>query len=283
MATDLSWTRIEVEATVADYLHMLVLELSGQTYNKAAHRRALVTKLNNRTEGSIELKHQNISAVLASLGFPWVTGYKPRSHYQALLRVVIEEQLAGNSLVDDAALNATSSPAAPPLLEDFRGVLVQAPKLTALAQESKPPQYYSSVPHKRDYLEREARNISLGRAGEEFVMNFEHHRLRELGQKKLADKVEHVSVKKGDGLGYDILSFEPDGKERFIEVKTTSFAKETPFFISRGEIQFAKDHDEQFHLYRLYEFRKSPKIFELVGPVDKHCLVNPISFVCEFS
>ncbi|MFZ5503527.1 MAG: DUF3883 domain-containing protein [Pseudomonadota bacterium] len=283
MATDTSWSRIEVEATVADYLHMLVLEYSGQAYNKTAHRRALQSKLNGRTEGAIELKHQNISAVLHALGFHWIPGYKPRGHYQALLREVVEEQLANNKLVDEAAQNAAASPAAVPLLENFRSVLVEPPKLVSAAKEPSPPSYYSSVAQKRDYLEREARNISLGKAGEEFVLNYEHFRLYELGQKKLADKVDHVSISKGDGLGYDILSFEPDGRERFIEVKTTAFAKETPFFISRGEIQFANDHKEQFHLYRLYEFRKSPKLFDLVGSVEKHCAVNPISFICEFS
>lgn len=283
MATDTSWSRIEVEATVADYLHMLVLEYSGQAYNKTAHRRALQSKLNGRTEGAIELKHQNISAVLHALGFHWIPGYKPRGHYQALLREVVEEQLANNKLVDEAAQNAAASPAAVPLLENFRSVLVEPPKLVSAAKEPIPPSYYSSVAQKRDYLEREARNISLGKAGEEFVLNYEHFRLYELGQKKLADKVDHVSISKGDGLGYDILSFEPDGRERFIEVKTTAFAKETPFFISRGEIQFANDHKEQFHLYRLYEFRKSPKLFDLVGSVEKHCAVNPISFICEFS
>ena len=38
----MGWSRIEVEATVADYFHMLVMELSGQSYNKTAHRRALL-------------------------------------------------------------------------------------------------------------------------------------------------------------------------------------------------------------------------------------------------
>ena len=283
MATETSWSRIEVEATVADYLHMLVLEYSGQAYNKAAHRRALQSKLNGRTEGAIELKHQNISAVLHTLGFHWIPGYKPRAHYQALLREVVEEQLASNKLIDEAAQNAASSPAAAPLLDDFHHVLVEPPKFVTEAREPNPPSYHFPTPQKRDYLEREARNISLGRAGEEFVLNFEHFRLYELGQKKLADKVDHVSVSRGDGLGFDILSFDTDGRERFIEVKTTAFAKETPFFISRGEIQFANNHEKQFHLYRLYEFRKAPKLFDLVGSVEKHCAVNPISYICEFS
>lgn len=283
MATDTSWSKIEVEATVADYLHMLVLEYSGQAYNKASHRRSLQSKLNGRTEGAIELKHQNISAILLALGVHWIPGYKPRGHYQALLRKVVEEQLAINKLLDEAAQNAAALPAAVPLLDDFSKVLVEPPKLATEAREPNPPDYYSASPLKRDYLEREARNISLGKAGEEFVLNFEHFRLYELGQKKLAEMVEHASITRGDGLGYDIRSFEPDGRERYIEVKTTSFAKETPFFISRGEIQFAKDHEAQFHLYRLYEFRKSPKLFDLVGSVEKHCAVNPVSYICEFS
>jgi len=283
MADDKDWTRIEVEATVADYLHMLVLELSGQSYNKSAHRRALLSKLSNRSDAAVELKHQNISAILRDMGFPWIAGYKPRGHFQALLRTVVEAQLTENKLVDEAALTATSSPAAAPLLDDLSHVLVEAPKVATAAKEHVPRPYCSSAPKKRDYLEREARNISLGKAGEEFVLSFEQFRLYKLGQKKLADKVEHVSVSRGDGMGYDILSFEPDGREKYIEVKTTSFGKETPFFISRGEIQFAEDHAEQFHLYRLFEFRKAPKLFDLSGPVKSHCFVNPISFVCEFS
>lgn len=282
MAAYEDWSRIEVEAIVAAYRHMLTLQLSGQSYNKSAFRRALLPKLNNRSEKAIENKHQNISAILKSLDFPWIPGYKPFGHFQKLLYEVVESQFANDKQFDEIALTATSLPATSPLIEDFSNVLVAPPQLVTKAKETSPFPYCPS-PIKRDYLQREARNISLGKAGEEFVLNFEHFRLHKLGHKKLADKVDHVSVSKGDGLGYDILSFEPDGRERYIEVKTTAFAKETPFFISRGEIQFAKNYEDQFHLYRLYEFRKSPKLFDLVGPVEKHCLVNAISFVCEFS
>ncbi len=258
-----------------------MLELSGQSYNKSAYRRALLPKLNNRAEKAIENKHQNISAILKSLGSPWIPGYKPYGHFQKLLFEVVEDQFANDKLFDEMALTATSLPATTPLIEDFSNVLVKPPEFVLKAKEANPPPYYSS-PKKRDYLEREARNISLGKAGEEFVLNFEHFRLYKLGHKKLADKIEHVSVKEGDGLGYDIRSFDANGRDRYIEVKTTTFAKETPFFISRGEIQFATNHEEQFHLYRLYDFRKSPKLFDLIGPVEKHCIVNAISFVCEF-
>ncbi len=278
----MAWDQIEVEATVADYLHMLLLELSGQTYNKTAHRRGLLAKLDNRTDGAIEFKHQNISAILISLGYPYITGYKPRGNYQQLLREVVEDRLAKDQLLDNAALAASSAPATTPLFEDFSKLIVDAPKLVRAAKESS-PDYRLPVPQKRDYLEREAKNAALGYAGEKFVLNFEHFRLHNLGHKTLADKVEHVAKTKGDGLGYDILSFDPSGREKFIEVKTTAFGKETPFFVSRGEVRFAQEHTEKFHLYRLFEFRKNPKMFELQGPVERHCLMNPVSYICEFS
>lgn len=279
----MDWNRTEVEATVADYLHMLLLELSGQAYNKAAHRRGLLAKLNSRSDGAVEFKHRNISAILIELGFPYITGYKPSGNYQHLLRAVVEERLDQDHMLDNAALAASSASAVTPLLENFGKLLVSAPKLANIARETNNNKYRLPIPQKRDYLEREARNIALGCAGEELVMHFEHFRLHNLGYKKLADKVEHVAKAKGDGLGFDILSFESSGRERFIEVKTTAFGKETPFFISRGEVKFAQENANEFHLYRLFEFKNRPKMFDLPGAVENHCLMKPISYICEFT
>ncbi len=278
----MGWDIAEVEATVADYFHMLILELSGQSYNKSAHRRTLLGKLNNRSEGAIELKRSNISAILIELGCPYISAYKPRSNYQLLLRKVVEERIASDPLLDAAALTASTTPAVVPLIEDFSELLVDAPKLSQSVRKPRRNEY-TAIPHKRDYLEREARNISLGNAGEEFVVNFEHFRLHSLGFKKLAGKVEHVAKTKGDGLGFDILSFETSGRERFIEVKTTAFGKETPFYVSRGELKFAQQHTKEFHLYRLFDFRKDPRMFDLPGAVEQHCTMNPVSYICEFS
>ena len=113
-------------------------------------------------------------------------------------------------------------------------------------------------------------------------MQFEHWRLNALGAHKLADKVDHVSKSKGDGLGYDVLSFDADGKERFIEVKTTTFGQATPFFVSRGELALSKGAHEQFHLYRLFEFRKAPRLFDLKGSLDQHCVLNPVTYQASF-
>lgn len=71
------WSHEEVEATVSDYLEMLAMELRGEPSNKAAHNRNLQKLLSNSTKAAIELKHQNISAVLIDLGYPYIDGYKP--------------------------------------------------------------------------------------------------------------------------------------------------------------------------------------------------------------
>lgn len=276
----MDWSHEEVEAIVADYLQMLTLELAGQAYSKTEHRRRLQSKLNGRSDASIEFKHCNISAAMLDLGFPAIPGYKPRANYQQLLLTVAESQIRGKDTLDQVALAAVQQPAITPLQTDFTKVKSEAPKRQHKIGEPMNPMLFRGV--KRDYLEREARNHSLGLAGEEFVLQYEHWRLVELGQKRLADKVEHVSKSQGDGLGYDVRSFDANGKDRFIEVKTTTFGRDTPFFVSRGELALSNGAKDQFHLYRLFEFRKAPRIFDLPGALNQHCLLDPVTYRATF-
>lgn len=277
----MDWSREEVEAIVADYLHMLTLELAGQAFSKTQHRRRLQTLLNDRAEASIEFKHGNISAVLRDLGFPSIRGYKPRSNYQALLAEIVADQIKDKGSLDRAALAAVEQPAIAPSILNFEKVKANAPKREIRVAE--PNVAYRFRAMKRDYLEREAVNRSLGLAGEEFVVLFEHWRLAALGKQRLADQVQHVSQTQGDGLGYDVLSFDVDGRERLIEVKTTTFGKDTPFFVSRGELALSREAKDQFHLYRLFEFRKEPRLFDLPGQLDQHCVLDPVSYRASFS
>lgn len=274
------WSAKEVDAIVSDYLHMLSLELAGQLYNKTLHREALKALLSNRTDGSIEFKHCNISAALIDMGFPSIRGYKPRSNYQALLLDVLRNHLQASKTLDHLALAAVEQPAVLPSAAVFDRIKSEPPTFQSVVREE--PAYTSRSAFKRDYLAREAANSSLGAAGEELILNYEHWRLNALGLPRLADRVEHVAKTKGDGLGYDVLSFEPDGKEMFIEVKTTSFAKETPFYVSRGELMLSRAAQDQFHLYRLYHFRQEPKLFQLSGQLDVHCLLDPVTYRASF-
>lgn len=276
----MDWSHEEVEAIVADYLHMLALELAGQSYNKTQHRRRLQSLLNQRSNGSIEFKHGNISAVMVNLGVPYIRGYQPRGNYQALLETVVEEQLRLKPMLDQAALAAVQQPAIAPVQTDFSNILTDAPTRQHSAAETSATPYFKPV--KRDYLEREAQNQSLGLAGEQFTLNYEHWRLVQAGQRLLADRVEHVSKTQGDGLGYDILSFDANGRERFIEVKTTSFGRETPFFVTNGELKRSNAAQDQFHLYRLFEFRKAPRLFDMQGAIEQHCRLDPVTYRASF-
>ena len=85
------WTLKEDEYIIADYLQMLLSELHGHSINKTEHRKQLSPRLDDRSRGSIEFKHQNISAVMIDLGLPYISGYKPRGNYQQLLKKITEK------------------------------------------------------------------------------------------------------------------------------------------------------------------------------------------------
>lgn len=276
MADD--WSREEVEAAVSDYFDMLAKELAGVSYNKAEHNRRLQNILSRRSKGSIEFKHQNITAVLIELGFANIPGYKPRFNYQELLRVVVEDRLAGAKQLQEAANSAVEKPAdAPPVVEDILSILVPPPIRDDKPESLREKPLFKRKLLPRNYLEVEARNRSLGRAGEEFILRFEHERLWRANKKTLANRIEHVANTQ-DNLGFDIKSFEIDGRERLIKVKTTRFGAWTPFFASRNEVDVSESRNEHYQLYRLFSFTRQPKLFTLGGSLGRTCELNAIQF-----
>ena len=282
MATGSNWSREEVEACVADYLRMLTLELNGQRYSKTAHANALMRLLNGRSRASVEFKHANISAVMLELGYPYIEGYKPRANYQAMLLEVVEEQLTQSPDIHTAAEAAVVRPATRVEVQDHLAIWVPKPQVTRLRQGS--PDYKPSFsPAKRDYLAQEARNRSLGQAGELFAAEIEARRLHDLGKKKLADRVEHVARTQGDGLGYDVLSFEADGRERLIEVKTTTFGQLTPFYVTRNEVARSEVDSESYHLYRVFDFRNRPRMFAVSGAIPASYDLQAVSYLARLA
>ncbi len=271
------WSQEEVEATISDYFEMLALELRGEPFNKAEHNRNLQNLLNGRSNGAIEKKHQNISSVLIDLGYPYIDGYKPLGNYQQLLYTVVEERLLLTHKLHDAAANAVQKPIEQaPLAADI--ILVDPPR----KDEDKPKLYDRPIqirkPVRRNYLEIESRNQTLGLAGEKLILDFEHKRLWQAGKKDLANRIEHASEKEGDGLGFDIKSFETDGRNRLIEVKTTQFGELTPFFASKNEVNVSEAKENEYQLYRLFKFTKQPKLYILPGSLRNTCSLDPMQF-----
>lgn len=272
------WTDAENDFIVADYFAMLADDVTGQPYSKAEHRRRLLPMLNGRSEGSIEFKHQNISAVLKGLGETWIEGYKPAFNFQSALVDAVARWLALNPmwLARRAASRANSG------LREAPSIWVgPAPTLSNQAPPDELEQMLT-VARKFDVPGRDARNRALGRAGEELVLAHERSMLTSIGRDDLAGQVRWVSEEDGDGAGYDIASFESDGRMRLIEVKTTNGWERTPFFISRNELAVADDRRAEWVLFRLWNFSREPKAFELRPPLDAHVSLTPLTFEAGF-
>ena len=273
--TGADWTDREVDLIVADYFEMLDREIVGEPYVKA-HRNAALRQLTGRTHGSIEFKHQNISAVLRKLGRRWIIGYKPLPNFQRALIDAIERVLDERDEVWDAVAPIATNGAA----ESASLFFEPPPLITSVdSTESEP---LRRLVGKFDPAARDARNRALGRQGEEKVLLFERLRLNTVGRFDLARKVRWISQEDGDGAGFDILSFDEAGKERLLEVKTTAGYQLTPFFLSENERGLSQERPDAFRLVRLYDFQRNPKAFELAPPLEASVVLRPANYRASF-
>lgn len=269
-----AWSDAENAAIVADYFAMLEKDLAGRRYSKAEHNRGM-QKLIERSRGSIEFKHQNISAVLMGLGEPWILGYKPAANFQ-------------DSLVDAVVRHMTRATGfgelpAPPIRPDAEIIEFGPAPTMRNAPPAEDVERLLGVARKYDAAEREMRNRQLGRAGEQRVLSFEKARLERAGREDLAEQVRWVSDLDGDGAGYDIASFEPEGRPRLIEVKTTNGWERAPFHITRNELDVAAARRDEWCLVRVWNFARTPRAFELRAPLEPHVSLIATSFRAEFS
>jgi hypothetical protein len=273
MTTD--WSNIELDLIVADYFSMLRLELSDIAYNKAEHRRNLLPLLNTRSKGSVEFKHQNISAVLALLGQPFIKGYLPRFNYQRLLEDKVIDYLTANINIEELFKSFADKEINQNRVYKFDNLIVAPPKTEVVLE---PIPAYNRNPIKINYLEKEQTNRKLGLSGEELVVTFERWNLIQLGKEKLAGQIRWISKEEGDGAGFDILSKNINGSDKFIEVKTTKLSKEAPFYFTRNELLFSSSHSNEYHLYRLFNFEKNAKMFVKQGSLESICHSIPMTY-----
>lgn len=277
------WSRTENEAIVAEYLKMLEMELAGVPFVKAEYNRA-VQEMTGRGRRAVEDKFMNLSAILVGQGFAYIDGYKPLPNYQLDLADVVIDRLTTSQELAELMRRAVEAPAAPaPAREDLLGRLVDPPSSHDGDRSRISEREPRAVPARLgvNWLEVESRNRSLGASGEEFVLEYERARLRNVGKASLSDRVEHVSRSQGDGLGFDVRSFERNGTDRLIEVKTTAFGKETPFFLSRNEVAVSDRHQDRYHLYRLFKFREDPRMYAIRGAMAKVCEMDPVQYLAR--
>ena len=267
------WTVDELDLIVSDYFLMLQEEAAGVPFNKAQHNRLLRSNI-DRSKGSIEFKHQNISAVLQQLGLPRIRGYAPAANYQKAMVAAIDRFLSKNPVAlhpESAANGFTERP----------GLFVEPPP--SLQPVTPQQEIIERLVQKFNPVERDFRNRKLGRDGEELVFQFEREQLQQFDRSDLAKKVRWVSEEDGDGAGYDILSFDARGKERFLEVKTTVGSDTTPFYITRNELSLSSERPEAFRLCRVFDFSIRPRMFELAPPLENFVHLSPLNYEASFS
>ncbi len=110
------------------------------------------------------------------------------------------------------------------------------------SEASKP--WLSRKGRKIDFAQRDAMNRELGKLGEDFVVALERHRLLLADRDDLSRKVQCVALEIGDGLGFDVLSFDDqDESEKLIEVKTTGLGKFFPYYVTSTEVRCSEDEE----------------------------------------
>lgn len=148
-----------------------------------------------------------------------------------------------------------------------------------VAKDQKPREF---VAKKTDFLKKAKNQKKLGYAGELMVLNYEIDFLKNNGREDLAQNVKHVSEDEGDGAGYDILSYEIDGTEKYIEVKTTTGDSHTQFNITDSELEFSGLKNSNYYLYRVYEFSKEKnqgKFYCIKGDLSIKLCLRPQNYI----
>ncbi len=237
----------------------------------------MLPHLNNRSEASIEYKHQNISAVLLKYKMPYIVGYKPRLNYQALLEErVVDFLMSDKGLIGLFDVFTSEGVIREPRKVDFSTLLVEAPKNMIIKEPNVEYEVKLKTPN---YIEIEQNNRKLGELGEELVIEYERWRLIDIGRESYAEQVEWVSKDLGDGAGFDVLSKNKDGSDRYIEVKTTKLGELTPFYFSKNELKFSRKKSTRYFLYRVFRFNQHPNVFIKNGSFDEVCTYEPVSFI----
>jgi hypothetical protein len=273
------WTLQEVTATVASYFEMLRLEALQRQYKKSEFNLELREALNGRSKASVELKHQNVSAVLDGLGLPFIPGYKPRGNSQLLLRKEVQRFVLDHAELVQQIVDALEEDRTPGE-KRFKALVVAPPEMRTVAKLEPASRLY--LPRKVDYASRDEQNRRLGRAGEQWVLEYEQQRLQEAGLAELFERVDWVSDRLGDGAGYDILSVESHTQRRCIEVKTTNGGHGSSFVVSRNELDFSQDAGDEFFLYRVFDFRQEPGLYILRGDISKHVHLEALDYRASF-
>ncbi len=131
----------------------------------------------------------------------------------------------------------------------------------------------------RNYIRDVYLNTQRGERGEQIVIKHEKEFLKKAKRKDLAYKVKQIS-REDNAAGYDVLSYDENGNEKYIEVKATvgQLCNEILFHISEGERKKAKSLNN-YWLYVVFNIKdNTPDIICIKNPAklfDKQIKLIP--------
>lgn len=249
------WAHWQNDLLVAAYFDLHARQLADEYVNKAKLYRDLSAAI-ARVPKSIERKMQNVSAVLEALGYDWASGLAPSRKYQTALTEAVQRYLDSHPAIAYEQVVPSGAVAQP---IEIAAPVLYPPKPVDPSLER--------IARKYNRAERDFQNRETGRIGEEYIFNLERKRLTDAGLPKLAEQVEWTARDKGDGVGYDIKSFNGAGEERLLEVKSTTGNDRTPFFITKAEYEVAERNPASWRLVRLFDLNKQPTFFRIKPPL----------------
>lgn len=151
-------------------------------------------------------------------------------------------------------------------IKESKGVLVSKKIKNTSKRKSK---------KKTDFFEKSINDKKIGDLGEKIIFASIQNYLKE--KFGISDSVIHVS-EIDDSAGYDIKLKDKEGKSIYIEVKTTSGPKSTPFYVSENELETSEKYKERYLIVRLYNVNKNSNFefeyYVIKGPLKECPKIN---------
>lgn len=272
------WTKPELQSLVGAYFQILNENLLDPAKIDLSPMDRFLERYPNRSKKTLDFGFCQISSVLACHNMPYLLGFDPVARFSNLLEHFVITEIENHPELDNRFLNFC-------IWSPNQATKVIPGELLATCPDPSNPAIDSESAFqfsKPNYLEIEQKITVLKNAGEDIVIAFEKWRLHLEGKGKLADQVVAVRNTGTQDMGYDVLSKNVDGTNRYISVKTTKLGKYTPFVYSNQERNRSIKHGENYHTYRVFDLAAEPRMFIAEGNLDGHANVKPVMFQANF-
>lgn len=125
---------------------------------------------------------------------------------------------------------------------------------------------------KPDYIAEEIIKNKNGIINEKVIYEYELQRLMQEEAEEQVEEMKAFFENKKENEGFDILTFElgddNEYRKKYIEVKSTKSGESTPIDITAEEIEFCKNHQDDYYLYRVIYSDSEKRYVKIVNGKD---------------